>query len=560
MRKHIPNILSIITIIMTVTACNKLYDVSLANSANTKSQIEGNEQQQYPRPASVVEENAAYVDVTPVSLNQPPSWYSTPITLHGNKLPFNFYIAQILGSSRGILVNYDPTVDPNRLISLDYSGTAVGALNALANKGNYYFEYDRKARQLNWSTLETKIFDISFMPGSSQYQLGQSGSSGLSSSSGGSSGGSSGSSSGGSSGSATGYDFTQDSQFSNLTGTVSIWDDLSKTIQNLLSKDGTVTISQSTTTVTVHDHPANVKAIGDYIYKMNEEMSRQVRIYVQVLAVALSKDYSEGINWDLVRLSGNNSFTLQSPSATNAAAGVSSAAAPMTLNWAVSSTSSSPWAGTNSFIQALQEQGTVSKITEPVVTTLNNQVATISLQTQQAYVSGTSGGTVSGNVASLPSPTISEIVTGFNLYLLPKIQGQSIYLQVSTVLSDLISLNTYNAATGETNGGSGSSAASGSGSGSGSTGSATVIQTPQTVQEPTVDYRSFNQRTMVPNGATLIMAGFKQNTNRAEQNKLFNSAALGGTGASTNTQEVLVLITPVILSTTGNGTNSGKVN
>ncbi len=284
---------------------------------------------------------------------------------------------------------------------------------------------------------------------------------------------------------------------------------------------------------------------------MNSEMSRQVRIHVQVLAVQLSKSYSEGINWNLVKNTGSNKFNLTGDMASNA--GNAGSFSPVGIAWAVSGTGS--LAGTNMLIQALQQQGSVSKISEPTVTTLNNQVATIALQTQEGYISGYSSGSVSTGVSALPSPTLSTLVTGFNLYLLPKIQGQRVYLQISTILSDLVSLQAFNAQTGQpVTSGSSSSSSSSSGSTSSSSGSTgtTVIQTPQTVQEPLVDYRSFNQRTMIPNGATLILAGFKENDNSADRSKFLNSALLGGSGATTGTIEVIVLITPTILSTTGN--------
>ncbi|MFN7097687.1 MAG: secretin N-terminal domain-containing protein [Gammaproteobacteria bacterium] len=560
-KKNIFKTISILVLAIGLIAChNTLYDVSKSNTANMKNQIEASEQQQYPRPPSVIEENQPYVDVTPVSLNRPPAWYNNRVSLHGVNLPFNFYVNQAV-SGTGMLINYDDSVKQNQLVSVDYTGNAKGALNYLANKANYFYQYDRANNQLNWSTLETKIFDVSFMPGSSQYQLGQAASSTALSSGGGSS--SSGSSSGGGSGAGGGggYNFSQDTQYSNLTGTLSVWQDLTTTINNLLSKDGTATVSQSTTTVTVHDHPENVQSIGDYIYRMNTEMSRQVRIHVQVLAVQLSKNYNLGINWTLVKQAGANKYTISGNQASNA--DNTGSFSPVGIAWAVGTGSSLN--GTDMLIQALQQQGDVSKITEPTVTTLNNQVATIALQEQQGYISGYSGGTISDGVASIPTPTVSTLVTGFNLYLLPKIQGQNVYLQISTVLSDLISLVTYNASTGETSGGSGSGASGGSSTSGSSTtsgttssttsstsSSGTVISTPQNVQEPLVDLRSFNQRTMIPNGATLILAGFKENANTANRSKFLNSTLLGGSGAETNTTEVIVLITPVILSNTGN--------
>jgi hypothetical protein len=57
---------------------------------------------------------------------------------------------------------------------------------------------------------------------------------------------------------------------------------------------------------------------------------------------------------------------------------------------------------------------------------------------------------------------------------------------------------------------------------------------------------------VIPNGATLILAGFKQRTNTANQSSFLYTPILGGRGGEDITEELVLLITPVIIN---NGDN-----
>ena len=89
-------------------------------------------------------------------------------------------------------------------------------------------------------------------------------------------------------------------QYSRLESGTDIWSDLEKSLNNLISPDGKVMVSQATTTVTVQDHPANVDKIESFIEKLNSTLSQQVLLDVQVLDVNLNHGFSYGINWNLI--------------------------------------------------------------------------------------------------------------------------------------------------------------------------------------------------------------------------------------------------------------------
>ena len=67
------------------------------------------------------------------------------------------------------------------------------------------------------------------------------------------------------------------------------------------------------------------------------------------------------------------------------------------------------------------------------------------------------------------------------------------------------------------------------------------------IQLPNITEKHFNQRSMIRSGDTLILAGFKQMTNRSGASQFLTSQSLGGTAAEQLNSETVVLITPIIL-------------
>jgi len=119
------------------------------------------------------------------------------------------------------------------------------------------------------------------------------------------------------------------------------------------------------------------------------------------------------------------------------------------------------------------------------------------------------------------------VTDGFTLYVLPKIQGDKIYMQISSTLSDLQSIaKADNAPTGTDVSGS---------------------TTYTAIQTPTLSQKMFNQRTALQSGQTLIVAGYRRVRDETANAKFFEVSALGGKGAESENVETLVLITPIVL-------------
>jgi type II secretory pathway component GspD/PulD (secretin) len=521
-------VLSLTTLLM-LSACNApIYNQTESNVADMRDRIhtavKNDDAKAKPAPALVVK-NGLYVDTTPVSLVQQPSWLKSNVIIRGDQLPFSYYSRTVAsGAGNAILSKYQPGLDQATNLSVNYNGTVKGALDLLASKTGY--TYSIQNNTIYWQAYVTKTFDIAFMPGGTDYLMGNA--------SGG--GGSSSASSGGSGGTTQNFTASgSDDEYSNLTGKLSVWDDLKSTIGQLLSPDGKVTVSQSTTTVTVRDRPMNVEIIGQYIQNLNSKLSKQVLVKVQILEVDLSSDYSYGINWGAIANAFHNSpfvmnasygtpvnisqvFTQQ---AVGPVPGGGAPAAPAYPQMGFVGNGQTP--SYTILVNALSQQGKTSVVSEPRVVCLNNQVSVVRIIQQEGYVASIENTTTSGGGTTVNSNTVTSqvtpgnIITGLTLYILPKIMDNKILMQVNADLSTKKSLIPFG-------------------------------PTSSQVQLPTVAEKHFNQRSVIKSGDTLILSGFRQVGNNANAMQLFSSQAAGGKGAMQENQETVILITPILLT------------
>lgn len=489
-----------------------MYDQILQEQKDTKRNIEVHKPYDTRKEKTVFCNKGLYVDTTPVSLKQPPPWLNEEVSIRGKMLPIDFYMRDLLKGTNALVLYQEPSIR-NTLLTFDYQGTLKGALDYIAAQSNY--AYDINGRTISWSRFVTKTFDIAFMPGSVNYLLGQQAAQGGGPSGGGTNMGTNGSSTGGLviTGSTSATD-----QYSNISGKLSVWDDLKNTIKNLLSPEGRATISESTTSVTIQDRPANIVAVERYLTILNKELSRQVLIKVQVIEFTSQKGFNYGINWNLIAGSlGVQGVTAQPVSI----AGFDATNSPA-LSWVLlpvakaAQAAGGPPSPTQAFLNALNEQGEATTVTQPSLVTLNNQVAELNINTQTGYLAEVTT-TVTGTAGTAQTALTPGIVNhGFTVALLPKIQGENVYIQVNGNLSSAPVFKQ-------------------------------VSSGGQTISTPTMDEKRINQRTVVPSGGTLVLSGYRQVQTETGKNSFLGLGLFGGVGGQRQSGEAIILITPVIL-------------
>ena len=256
---------------------------------------------------------------------------------------------------------------------------------------------------------------------------------------------------------------------------------------------------------------------------MNQSLSRQVALDVQVLEINLNKDFLYGVDWALAGQVAANRFGVNFNSSSmgklNSTLG--------TADTIITTVNRGKWTGSKAIINALALQGKVSVATQPRVVTLNNQVAQIGINTTTTYLAELSTNVVA-NGPTTTTLTPGQVVAGFTLYLLPKVQGGNVYLQISSIIANLVDITPYppNSTTTTNN-----------------------TTTPQSqIYAPIGDEKRFNQRTLVPSGSTLVLAGFKKMSNTANKNTILGVDSLGGYGGTQTNVETIILITPTIIN------------
>lgn len=511
-----------------LTACNSpVYNQTEGNVADVKIKTKEarikSDTDALPK-APLVVKSGAYVDMTPISIAHDPAWLKNHIVVRGDQLPFSYYSRVVANGAAGnILTKYQVGLDPSTSISVNYSGTIKGALDVIAAKSGYV--YTVSGNTVYWQAFVTKTFDVAFMPGGTDYLMGKASSSGQSTAN---------TASQGSNAQVSNYvsSDSSDSEYSSLKGTLSIWKDLDTTIKQMMSPDGKVMVSESTTSVTVRDRPTNVQLIGQYIENLNRNISKQVLVKVQVLEVRLNSDFEFGIDWGLITKAFHNSpFNLNANYGTPVA--ITSLAAQSGL------TGTLPAFGTQGngqipsytiLFNSLNQQGKTSVVSEPRVVCLNNQVSVIRIVSSQGYAASVQNTTLSGgssgssNIGTVTSQiTPGTVITGLTLYILPKIMKENVYLQVNADLSTNDGFTSF-----------------------GPSGSTNPNQA--TIQLPNITEKHFNQRSMIRSGDTLILSGFRQVKNRAGAMQFLTSQAMGGKGSTQENSETIVLITPIILN------------
>lgn len=472
----------------------------------------------------VVVKSGYYVNTNPVSLKKQPAWMAQTVSLQANQAPLNLLMDRLVRSSN-TTVTYENSARAQKLVSLNYQGNLKGALDALAAKTHY--TYSVNGQTISWSAFDSRTFNIAFMPGTSNYMVGRTEAGEENPS-----GDAEGQSVGGLHG----------REYSNLQGQLSIWDDLRRTLAQLKSPQGKVVVSESTTSVTVQDRPENMRLIANYIQQLNASLSIQVGIKVQVLEVQLDSAFNLGIDWNLVFRNLNPQLSLQ------AALGSSTNPVADLINGGSDSGVASFQIGENrshALIQALSQEGKVRVVTKPQVVTMNNQIAAIRITKNTGYIKSISSANTNEYVSTSITP--GTVTDGFQLYLLPKISGDKVFMQISSTISSLLSIQKE------------STAPIGNDRANASTPAGRVANTAQQVlattqqysaiELPTVTEKSFNQRSVIQSGHTLVIAGFKRLFDQTNKSSLAGIDPLGAKGSESQNVETLVLITPVIMRT-----------
>jgi hypothetical protein len=379
--------------------------------------------------------------------------------------------AQKVGASRLSL----PAQRANTSFELNYSGSLSGLLDSLASQAQLQWTYEDE--RIVFRRVVTQFFHIKTLPG------GLKGTSSFSSTSG--------------------------TSTSSITSEVGgdLWEALRTTLPLLVSANGQFLIDSRLGMITVRDAIANVANVQRYIDQVNHLFLRQVNIQVEIIQVDLNLEAQSGIDWGgLARTLSSGAVLRSSGPAFN-----SGTTTPGTIGIYKGES--------QALFKSLERYGRVSNMYSAVLNTLHRQPVPLSVTNTRTYLRSVTAGTTGTNgIVTGPTLAVADLISGFNLSMLPAIlDSNRVLLETSVGISSLRELTQYTAGIGN---------------------SQTILQ------QPNVDNFQNVQRVTMNLGETVVLLGYEYEDARNSVTDVVKDKLPGSRLNVGNKKTVIILLTP----------------
>jgi len=195
--------------------------------------------------------------------------------------------------------------------------------------------------------------------------------------------------------------------------------------------DGRVLINKMAGMVIVTDYPSRLREVEKFLAKVEETVQRQVFIEAKVIEVVLNDNFQLGIDWRLVpniMNMGLGGFVRQSLTGTTDYAANKGFQVGLANN------------DLSALVDALSTQGKIEVLSNPRVSTLNNQKAIIKAAIEDVYFDVT----VAAGTPPITTATPKYITIGVILDVTPQIDSDgSIILDIHPSVTEKIRVTTY---------------------------------------------------------------------------------------------------------------------
>lgn len=408
------------------------------------------------------------------------AWLNDDITVNVSDMPLSIVIDEIMNGIH-LPIWFSEEVEPNKLVSLNFSSTRLDVLNLLSRETGYGISTN--ANRLEITQYVTDTFSINIPAGKYSAQLGSQGEEGDSDSA------------------------RVEGQFLNVEyNEVQIVDEIADGIVKLLGGDdaaeNAVSTAPSLSSITVRATPDKMREVNRLIDNAQRALSKQVMLDIRVLEFKSNLGTERGIDWNIVRETSNGLLQFFVPGTTTVSKGA---------GYGLAFTGTGKWSGTESLIKVLKKQGSVSTETPITAMALNNQPAKITQQQVVPYFSEVSSDSSEGVVSA--SVTRDTEVEGVDMMITANVKRNHVWLRISGQLQKITNREDQNVAD--------------------------IDLQLLTVQKSEITFTN-----KLRYGQTYVIASIKQTSRLAEKTESFWSSWLGGTGSSTDTVETLVLLTP----------------
>ncbi len=369
------------------------------------------------------------------------------------------------------------------LFELNHQGTLAGLLDRVAAQGQLQWSYE--SGQIRFFRVVSRTLTVKALPGS----LSRSGSLTLAAGMG--------------------------TMSSSVSSELNFWEGIEKTIKEMISPLGKISIDPALGYVVVTDALRNVEVVQGFVETLNRQLGRQVSLTVEVLQISLNAANQAGIDWSFVARSarwGDVGFISAPSLADNT--GTISLVRPAANGQ-----------DNSLFIRALERFGRVSTAYSSVITTMNRQsvpLGSVSTQSYLRQVAPTALVNAAGATSyGPPALTPGEVTTGFTMSLLPIVlDSNRVILQCAVSISSLKELVTFTSGTGTAQ---------------------------QSIQQPNVASFATQQNMTVRSGDTIVLSGFESESTQSRESDIVRQVLPGSRSNARDKTTLVVLITPRIL-------------
>ncbi len=399
--------------------------------------------------------------------------------------------------------------------SVRYAGGDLqGLLDEVAQSFSAHWLYREADKEIVFIQTITRIFDFYAPP--NQVTTSNSISNSGGASGGGTDGGGTGDT-GGTGSTGTGSSSTSTSISQNAT--FNEWEDIERSLTNILPRNSRLSLSPSTGKITVTTTPRAMRQIAELIHARNAYFTEQIHLAVQVLEVGISGEDAYRLNFQNIDIGQFLASTLGASvrgltfNSIGGAFAQPNIGSTFTYNDAENN-------GVNAVITALSTFGRVSVLTTANTRTRNGKPTPIQSTVNTAYLARRSTTTDSQTGTIMTEIIPGQVSSGFFMRVRPRIlDRERIQIDLAVTIDTLNEIRPF---------------------GSGA----------EQVQQPETTSRSFTQETIVPNRSTLVISGFEQKRNSANRRGTghHDNLLLGGNrDASTGRTVIIILVTPTLI-------------
>jgi MSHA biogenesis protein MshL len=337
--------------------------------------------------------------------------------------------------------------------------TVSGVMQVMRDVYNYDFVLKNDVYQIFPDVLRTQIYHVNYLnvarSGRSETQVSAGKVSDTASNNGSNnSGNNNNNSSGGDSNGNSGGSQSVVGTIVNTTGEADLWKELELTLTNIAAMDegSNVMVTPQVGLVVVKAKPHTLRAIEDYLQRVENALSRQVVLETKIIEVTLNEGFQAGINWNTFGEDSGGTFApvttvLEDGTVVTTAGSERSVAGefisgqnnifnPLGTTFSLSAA----FSDFEATLDLLATQGSVQVLSSPRIATVNNQKAVIKVGSDEFFVTDISSNTITaGNAINInDSPELTPFFSGIALDVTPQISSENeVILHVHPTVSEV---------------------------------------------------------------------------------------------------------------------------